>query len=131
MNTANTFGNDILAVWGNKGSRAARVIRYHRLIDPITNLGEVIRSLRRFWRFSSLVQATIGRSNLAIATNVGNILIKATDSFTVAFAIEALLVVGTVATVATVATEALTVRLSEITLLIVICIGISRESIAE
>ena len=133
MNTANTFGNVILAEWGNKTSWAARAMRSHRLIDSITNLSEVIRSLRSSGRFSSLVQATIRRSNLAESTNVGNILIKATDSFTVAFANEAFLVVGTVATVATVATEteACTVRFSKITLLIVICIGISGVSKAE
>ena len=134
MNTANTFGSLILAEWGNKTSRAARAMRSHRLIDSITEtLGEVIRSLRSSGRFSSLVQSTIRRSNLAVSTNAGNILIKATDSFTVAFANEAFFVVGTVATVATVATEtkAFTVRFSEITLLIVICIGISRISKAE
>ena len=113
-------------------------MRSHRLIDSITEtLGEVERSLRSFRRSSSLVQASNLLSSLAESTNVGNVLIQATDSFIEAEASEAFLVVGAIATVATVASKtktkakAFSVRFSEITTLIVICIGISRDSKAE
>lgn len=110
-------------------------MRSHRLIDSITKtLGEVERSLRSFRRSSSLVQASNLLSSLAESTNVGNVLIQATDSFIEAEASEAFLVVGAVATVASktkTKAKAFSVRFSEITTLIVICIGISRDSKAE